>query len=770
MRTVLSLATLTLIAALGLMAPVAAEELDPKKPRGTIKGTVVDAVSQQPLVGASVLLVGYETGASAKADGSFTLERLPVGTYALTFRCVGYEAVTQTDVIVRSGRITRVESELRPIAVEVGNIVVSAGYFTPDEEQTTSATSFDFEEVRRSPGSAGDVSRIMMVLPSVAKVDDQLNSLVVRGGSPSENAFYLDNIEIPNINHYPLQGTSGGPIGLLNTDFIERVDFSAGGFPASYGDRLSSVMNLQFREGSRDEHDFQIDLNMAGFGVIGEGPLFSRRGSWMFSGRRSYLDLLVEAIATGVTPKYSDWQGKLVYDLSSRSRISALGVAGFDYISWDKSESSESGIMFYGHSDGYEYAGGINWRYLWGDNAYSNTSFSYQATNYKAIIIETTSDRLLANQNSIEGSWQVRNVNHYRLAERSTAEFGFDAKYVVADHDYHLAAYTNAIGNPLPALTVKENVGSPQIGVFASHTYRPWSRLALTTGLRYDYYDYVDRAHLSPRLSASYDITPRTTLMGAAGVYRQYIPLSLLTQKPAFRELKDPIAYHYVLGLSHLLRDDTRLTVEAYYKWYDNFPMDPGQPQLFVADELGFARMIGDFPELQSGGQAYAAGIEATLQKKLVRGIYGLVSASFFRTRYRGLDGHWRDRLFDNRILFTVEGGYKPNEKWEYSLRWVFAGGHPITPLNLATSRAINRSVDDSRRVNEDRIPAYHSLNLRVDRRFNFSGSNLIVFFSVWNAYNRKNVSQYYWNEIDRKEEVLYQWSLLPVGGFEFEF
>jgi len=244
----------------------------------------------------------------------------------------------------------------------------------------------------------------------------------------------------------------------------------------------------------------------------------------------------------------------------------------------------------------------------------------------------------------------------------------------------------------------------------------------------------------------------------------------LIAQKAAYRELKDPQSFHYVLGLSHLLSENTKLTIEGYYKDYRNFPMDPSQPKLFVADELVYRGFFGVKDELTDGGIARSYGVEVTVQKKLVEGIYGLMSASVSKSEYRGMDGEWRDRVFDNSILFSAEGGYKPNRNWEFSMRWIYAGGPPYTPLDLEVSKAINRSVINRKRINEERNPDYHSLNIRADRRFYFSGSNLILYLSVWNAYNRENVSTYYWNEIEKKQDVVYQWSMLPVLGLEFEF
>ena len=736
---------------------------------GTISGLVTDRVTKRPLVGVTVAAEGFSTADTTDSEGRFSIAGVPVGDYVVRFASLGYEPLSRTDVIVRPSRITFVNAELRLLVVEVEGLTVSAGYFQQEEEQPTSAIEFSAEEVRRAPGSAGDVSRIVSMLPSVAKVNDQVNSLIVRGGNPAENGFYVDNIEIPNINHYPVEGSSGGPISLLNTDFINDVSFSAGAFSAAYGDRLSSVMSIEFREGNREEFDGQIDMHMAGLGVIAEGPLPGRDGSWLVSVRRSYLDLLVDAIGTGVAPKYSDYQGKLVYDLSPSHRLTALGVLGIDYIEFEKEQSMEDGNIFYGEFDGYEFATGINWRFLWGSNGYSNTSVSGLGTTTMNEFFETKSDMRMVGSESSERIIQLRNVNHLRLGDVHELEFGGDVKYYINDYDYFYSEYTSALGDTVPPLSVDDRITSPKYGLFASLSLRPFERLTTTFGVRFDHFALSDNSHLSPRFSFSYQLTDRTALNGATGVYYQNLPMILLSQSESNRQLSDPVAYHFVLGLSHLLAEDTRLVLEGYNKEYRNLPVDPAQPPLFMMDEF-FHGGFGVHENLDDVGRAYARGVELSVQKKLRENLYGFVSGSYFRTRYMGFDGVVRNRIFDNRWVFSAEGGYKPRPTWELSLRWVFAGGAPYTPLDLVASQAIDRTVFDRTRVNQARYPDYHSLNLRAERRFHFSGSNLIVYLSVWNAYNRKNVSIYYWNEIDDQQDVIYQWSMLPVMGMEFEF
>ncbi|MCK5033989.1 MAG: TonB-dependent receptor, partial [Calditrichia bacterium] len=219
-------------------------------PTGTIKGRLVDDETQSPLIGANIIVTDFALGAATDHEGNFIINSVPVGAYSLQFSYIGYQQKIKTDIIVKPGRSVFIEESLNPLTLETDAIVVKAAYFSEDEDQPVSSTNFSAEEIRRAPGSAGDVSRIIMGLPSIAKVNDQSNSLIVRGGSPIENAFYVDNIEIPNINHFPTQGSSGGPIGLINVDFIKDVNFYSGGFSTAFGDKLSSIMELTFREGN----------------------------------------------------------------------------------------------------------------------------------------------------------------------------------------------------------------------------------------------------------------------------------------------------------------------------------------------------------------------------------------------------------------------------------------------------------------------------------------------------------------------------------------
>ncbi|MEJ2051308.1 MAG: carboxypeptidase-like regulatory domain-containing protein, partial [Calditrichota bacterium] len=322
-------------------------------PSGVIRGEVVDAVTRSPLVGANVILMDTGSGAATDSSGQFVIQQIPVGTYRIQCTYIGYMPGITADIILKSGRATVVEIELVPAPLQSETAIITAGYFAQAEGGPPGTATFSNEEVRRAPGSGGDVSRILFSLPSVAKVNDQSNQLIVRGGNPMENTFFLDQIEVPNINHFPSAASSGGPIGMVNVDCIRDVTFYTGGFPVQYGDKLSSVMDIALREGSREKFTGQLDLNFAGFGGVMEGPLASGEASWLMSVRRSYLDLVVKTLDVGstVAPRYGDILGKVVWDAGSNHRLSLIGLFGDDHNSPDRATGLENKMLYYGNQD-----------------------------------------------------------------------------------------------------------------------------------------------------------------------------------------------------------------------------------------------------------------------------------------------------------------------------------------------------------------------------------------------------------------------------------
>jgi outer membrane receptor for ferrienterochelin and colicin len=737
---------------------------------GNLMGRVIDAETNYPLNNVSVIIKELEMGVYANEKGQYHIYDIPVESYSVSFQIIGYQPQMKTDAIIRSQRTTFINGELKRKPIEIEGISVQTNYFTKTDEQTTSVVSFSSEEIRRAPGSAGDVSRILMSLPSVAKVNDQSNNLIVRGGNPMENTFFIDNIEIPNINHFPHQGSSGGPIGILNVDFIQDVTFNTGGFSAIYGNKLSSIMEIDFRDGNPHEFDGQIDFSWVGLGGIFEGPT-SNKSSAMLAVKRSYLKYIVDAIdiGTSAAPEYGDIQGKFTYEFNPFQKLSFLAVFADDHNSPDQENAEKNYMSHYGNQDLYQGTYGLNWRAVWNESTFSNTSLSLTSSQFDEDFYETfktpTGVPDIKNRTK-EQELKFRNVNFKRFSEKLGMDFGIDAKHLKHDYDNYLAETTNATGDTIPELILKDEIKALKFGGFVSLNYDPFPNFSTTWGLRTDYFSLNKNMTISPRFACKYKLNEKTSLNGAVGVFHQNLPLLLLSQNEENKNLKDPFATHYIIGIEHLLTEDTRLVVEAYQKDYSNFPVDPSQAGIFVIDDNFF----NYYESLQDNGQAMSRGVELILQKKLAESIYGLTSATYFRSRYKGYDSIWRDRSYDNRFIVSIEGGYKPTPGLEMSLRWIYAGGVPYTPIDVEQSMANQRVVYDENRINEERYPDYHSMNVRLDKRFFFNKTNLIIYVSVWNAYNQKNIAEYYWNDTDQTVDEVYQWTLLPILGVEYEF
>jgi len=750
-----------------LCATIVAKEIK----TGNLMGRVIDAETDYPLENVAVIVKEMETGDYTDEKGQYSVMNIPVGNYTVIFQLIGTHSQIKTDVIVRSNRTTTVNGELKRILIQIEGIKVSEmNYFSETEDKQVGAVSFSNEEIRRAPGSAGDISRILMSLPSVAKVNDQSNNLIVRGGNPMENSFYIDNIEIPNINHFPHQGSSGGPIGILNVDFIEDVTFNTGGFSAIYGDKLSSIMEIDFREGNSKDFDGQIDFSWIGFGGIAEGPI-GKKGSAMLAVKRSYLKYIIDAIdvGTSVAPGYGDIQGKLTYEFNPLQKLSFLAIFADDHNSPDQANAEDNYMSHYGNQDLYQGTYGLNWRAVWNESTFSNTSLSLTSSKYDEDFFETFKVAIdipdIINR-TVEYELKLRNVNFKRLTEKINLDFGFDAKHLQHNYDNYLAETTNTIGDTIPELIMKDEIKAEKLGGFISLNYDPIPKFSTTFGLRADYFSFNENITLSPRFSCKYKLNEKTSLNGSAGIFYQNLPLLLLSQNEENKNLKDPYVMHFIAGIEHLLAEDIRLVVEAYQKDYHDFPVDPSQTGIFVIDNNFF----NYYESLQDNGKALSRGVEVVLQKKLAESIYGLASASYFRSRYKSYDGVWRDRNYDNRLIVSLEGGYKPSPGLEMSLRWIYAGGVPYTPIDAEQSVINHRSVLDETRINAERYPDYHSMNVRIDKRYFFNKTNLVIYISVWNVYNQKNIAQYYWNDTDQTIDEVYQWTLLPILGVEYEF
>ncbi len=745
--------------------PLPAQEL------GYVYGSVVDATTQAPLSAARVYVEGTDNGILTRGDGTFELRGLPAGSYVVTVAQIGYASVAVADVIVSPGRGTHMDAALRAQAVELKGIVVDAGRFRGAAEEPVSSVVLNREEIRRAPGTVGDVSRVLTALPSMAQVSDNANDLFVRGGSPFENGFFVDEIQVPNINHFPIAGATGGAIGLLNVDLIDDVRFTAGGFGAAYGNRLSSIASIELREGSREKLETRAEASLMGFGGTLEGPLAGGDGSWLITGRNSTLDLLADAFgSSGIAPSYADFTAKATRELNDRDRIGLIALGGRSRVSFTPTQAREEGYTDFGDQNADQITIGGTWRRLWGERGYSVFSASFSGQwEERDIVSVVRGDTLLAADN-VERSVRLRSI--HRLVTGDDSFLSLGAELEVEDHsfDYSAGEVEDRLGNTLPGEEISRRWRDSRIGGSVSHVWQVTPRLETTAGVRLDRWGSQRRTSVSPRLGLVYTPDDRLSLNGAVGLYHQRLPALILSQDEQFEGLQEPRALHVIAGASYLLNPSTRLSFELYQKTYTRFPLEIEDPSLFVVDDGTSQGGFRTYRTLVDDGRADARGVEVFVQKKLTSRVYGSASGAWSRSRYRDLEGRWRNRAWDNRWVATLLGGYRFSHAWEVSARWSAAGGAPYTPFDIGASTALNRGVIDATQLHAERNPAYHTLNLRIDHRRVLRGSTMTLFLSIWNAYDRENIAQRYWNEFDIRPDALHQWGLFPVIGLEWHF
>ncbi len=769
---------------------------------GGICGKVLDRTNLQPLAGVNISLKGTVLGAATDADGQYVIEKTPVGVYSLEFSYIGYEQKIVPNVVVKSNRISYVNTKLAWQAMEGQEIEVSAGYFYKPEDAPVSVKSLGYEEIRRAPGAREDVSRMLQNLPGVSLTSDDRNDLVVRGGSPSEVLFTIDNIDIPNPNHFGTQGATGGPISMINAEFIDDVKFMAGGFTAPYGHKLSAVMDIKFREGSRKNYDGKVDLSVAGAGGYIEGPIQSGRGSFLFGAHRSYLDIMEALMDYGGIPVYSSIQSKVVYDLNKANQLSFLVIGGDDRI--DIEDETEVEDFRPGITDTVDYnhtiyksqrlTAGAGIRTFWHKNLYSIFSLSHSyyrfVTNNNTIRIEgsRTSDDELNNEKtaadldfydntSVEQSTTLKSDWSWAFPNRDGLNFGAYVKLIQFEHDIDVvpisADHLNHYGQRIVSSSVRvDQSATPKSGVYLNYKKLLGKKVIVNLGGRYDYFDLLEVGNFSPRLGMRWNVSSCLAFKAGAGRYYQNPELLHITGDPSNIELlKDISADHFIAGLEYLINPDILFTLEVYHKKYYNYPVmaDSGYEMISMANSGAQYGNVGS-RRLLSEGEGKVSGLEVMIQKKLAEKVYGLISYSYSTIKHKALDGFFRDGEFDNGHVFSAVLGYRLSKNWEFSCKWRYAGGVPYTPFDEETSQQEGRSTLDLNRINEERLDPYHRLDLRFDHRRFFNKITLVTYFSVENVYNRENQRNAYWNNGQCKTDYRYQTGVFPVGGFSIEF
>lgn len=730
--------------------------------QGVIRGKIVNPVNNDPVAFANILILGSELGAISDEDGNYEITNIPPGLYNVRASFVGYKTQTQYEIQVTLARPVQLDFELLEDASELSEVVVNSE-FTRNEETPVSVRKLNANEIERYPGGNRDISRVIQSLPGVASSASFRNDIIIRGGAPNENKFYVDEIEVPVINHFATQGSSGGPVGILNVNLIKNVDVITGGFPSNRMNSLSSFFEFQLKEGRRDKMFSQFTVGASELTLSNEGPI-GENTSYIVSARRSYLSGLFRLIGLPFLPTFNDFQVKTTTKLNDKTELTFIGVGAIDDfvlnedVPDDETEDERADRLYLLDvlpiQKQWNYTTGLKlkrfrengfWTFILSRNMLNNESFKYQNND------ASSEDNLLFNYVSQESE------NKFR-AENSIFGAGYTLKYGV---NYEYARYfidnfdrsTLAATGQVIDIESKSNYNSYGAFVSGSKTFYN-ERLLITGGVRMDGSDFGVTAsnplnQISPRVSFSYQLKPNLFATANAGIYYQKPPYTalgyidengvLLNQENDIRFIRNS---QLIGGIELLVPEkNRRFTAEAFYKRYSNYPASirNGVSLANLGADFG---VIGNEPvESNSEGRAY--GLEFLAQQRLFNNFYGIAALTLVRSEFTNpnTDG-FIPSSWDNRIIVSLTAGKRFGKNWEVGARWRYLGGTPYTPFDVEESSLIsnwdlrNSGILDFNQINAERLPAFHQLDLRIDKKYYFKKWNLNWYIDIQNAYN----------------------------------
>jgi hypothetical protein len=758
---------------------------------GNIQGRITDIKTNHSLAGVNIMVINTDRGTMSDENGYYRLTHLSPGSYNLRFSMIGYKNITKVNVEVHSGNQTNLNIELESEALTLDAVTVTARAFEKSKGAVVSERTIDLGEIRTDPASQGDIQRSVQVLPSVSNTSDQMNEIIVRGGMPGENLFIIDDIEIPNPNHFGEPGSGGGPVNLINAEFVRSIDFYAGAFPAQFGDKASSVMNIKFREGSVDHHQFYVDMGMSGIGSALEGPV-QDKGSYLVTFHKSFLDLIIQNTGLMAVPRYWNSQGKVTYRLSSKHRLIINGVYGRDHIEIDADENDAwSRGAEYVYTENDVYAAGATLLTNWDKTMYSKLTvyrnqlhYSYDVERY--LSPEHRTDWYTSN--FAEGETAVKLYVSKVFSERTDIQFGGQIKDV--HMDYLSIAWPDTLfyyeGDSITDIfriqeydEFMEDRHEQKGSAFISMTFHPVERLKIITGFRTDYFTMGKTSTFAPRIGLSYRMTPLLYLNAGAGRHYQtpFYYNNLTNEEKNKPALDSKYSDHIISGVEYYPGEDMKFSVELFYKGYGNLALPASRltPGKDTTETENYY-----VPE----GKGRAAGLEFFFHKKMFDHWYAIASYAFSRSeRWDPRYEEWYPGGYDFRHVANLVAGYKliKDDSWRLpmkiltldadefiiSARFRYMGGRPFTQRIYYPE--LRRWYIDENRYNTERYPDYRRFDLAFQWKVHFKNAHLTSYLNIQNLFNRDNVWEYSYASDGSVEKIL-QYQTMPVGGFILEF
>lgn len=717
---------------------------------GVIKGRVSNKLNREPIAFANVLVEGTDKGAVTDENGNYEITGLPPGLYNVRVSFLGFADAAEYEIQVSNARAAVVNIEMEENAQALTEVVVKSPPFRKTEESPVSLRTIGVAEIMRNPGGNRDISRVVQTLPGVTTPASFRNDLIIRGGAPNENRFFLDDVEVPVINHFATQGASGGPVGIINVNFLQEVDFYSSAFPANRGNAASSVFNFRQRDGRDDRIGGTFMVSATDIGASLEGPIGDKT-TFLVSARRSYLQLLFQAFGLPFLPAFNGFQAKVKTKFDSRNELYFIGLGAIDQfrLNLEANETEEQQFLLdvlpvspqWNYTNGLvykHYTSNGFWTVVLSRNMLNNESEKYAGND------DSREDNLILRYRSQEIENKLR-VEHTLRKGIWKTTYGFG---------YERVAYNNRTFNRIFTSLGPQTVNFSS--AFAMNKYYAFAqlsskflgdRLVLSGGLRADANDYSPQManpleQLSPRVSASYNITDRIAANFNTGIYFQLPPYTLMgyQEDGRFVNRDNGLRFirndHLTAGLEWNTASNARITLEGYYKRWHNYPF-------LLRDSLTLANLGGDFGIIgnepavpRSRGRSY--GLELLFQQRLYKGFYGIVSYTLGWSAFEDKNGQFVASSWDARHIANVALGKKFKRDWEVGVNWRFQSGLPFTPFSEASALRINwdvnnRGIFDYNLLNTRRRNAVNAVDIRVDKKWFFKKWNLNVYLDIEN-------------------------------------
>lgn len=742
--------------------------------KGEIKGQVVNQRNNDPIEFAGIQIQGTTIGTTSDEKGSFILSDVNPGFVRLIVSFLGFETTISSEIQVQGNQTTFVDIYLPESSVQLQEVSIRPNYNVKRIESPISVISVGVQEIEKGAGVNRDISKVIQTLPGVGVTDPNRNDLIVRGGGPSENVFYLDGVEIPVINHFATQGSSGGAVGVINPDFVEEISFYTGAFPANRTNALSSVMEIRQRDGSKDKINTTLSVGASDAAVTVDGPV-NEKSTFIVSARQSYLQLLFKLIGLPFLPTYNDFQVKYKLKIDKKNELTFIGIGAIDnlVLNTDLQDSgTETQKYLLSYLPVYK-----QWNYTVGGvykhfgnrfiDSWVLSRSMLRNTNYKYRDNNELNDKM-SDYLSDEAVNKLRFEREYPYMAMKL-KVGAGINYSHYTNNSFRSIYRDGAEEVLKYDT-ELNLYGYQMFAQLSDDYLD-KRLKLSIGMSAVGNNFNDNMknplnQLSPRLSASYELSEKWDINANIGRYASqpaYTTMGFKNNAGEFvnrnEQLKYIISNQAIAGFEYRPVDNMRLSVEGFYKQYSQYPFSVLEGVSIASKGADYGQ-VGD-EEIISTGKGRAYGVELLFKIVEMKNLNLTSTYTYFRSEFTDKNNIYRPSSWDTRHMLNLISSYKFNKSWNIAMRWRFIGGAPYSPIDMEKStireawNIKNQPYLDYDNFNTLRLASTHALDLRVDKEFYFKKWILNLYTDVQNAYNFQSESEPIYTNKDVNGDVL---------------